>query len=196
MFGDPVTNPKGWEVKKLGEIGKVQTGSTPSSKLYGAFNGEVPFVTPGDLYDTWVVSKRTLTPLGASHSRIVERGATFVCCIGATIGKMGKASQLSAFNQQINSVSWGNKMEPDWGLEMLKFFKGKIAKEGASTTLPILKKSSFQKLTVPIPPLPLQKQFADIVTKVEAQKQQMRDHLTQLDTLFASLQSRAFNGEL
>jgi type I restriction enzyme S subunit len=53
-----------------------------------------------------------------------------------------------------------------------------------------------KKLPIPIPHLKLQQQFADIVTKVEAQKQQMRDHLTQLDTLFASLQSRAFNGEL
>lgn len=47
-----------------------------------------------------------------------------------------------------------------------------------------------------IPPLPLQHRFASIVESVEKQKNRMRAHLAELDTLFAALQSRAFNGEL
>ena len=46
------------------------------------------------------------------------------------------------------------------------------------------------------PPLDLQHEFATIVESVERQKARMRAHLVELDTLFASLQSRAFNGEL
>lgn len=53
-----------------------------------------------------------------------------------------------------------------------------------------------RRLTIPIPPLNLQRRFAAIVKSVEQQKARMRAHLTELDTLFASLQSRAFNGEL
>ncbi|WP_143083522.1 restriction endonuclease subunit S [Nitrosomonas communis] len=49
---------------------------------------------------------------------------------------------------------------------------------------------------IPIPPLPLQHHFATIVESVEKQKMQMYAHLTELDALFASLQARAFNGEL
>jgi type I restriction enzyme S subunit len=48
----------------------------------------------------------------------------------------------------------------------------------------------------PIPPLDLQQRFAAIVESVEQQKTRMQAHLDELDTLFASLQSRAFNGEL
>jgi type I restriction enzyme S subunit len=47
-----------------------------------------------------------------------------------------------------------------------------------------------------VPPRDEQNRFTKFVESIERQKQQMRDHLTQLDTLFASLQSRAFNGEL
>ena len=51
-------------------------------------------------------------------------------------------------------------------------------------------------LSTPLPPLPLQRRFAAIVESVEQQKTRLRAHLAELDTLFASLQHRAFNGEL
>jgi type I restriction enzyme S subunit len=47
-----------------------------------------------------------------------------------------------------------------------------------------------------LPPLDLQARFASIVESIEQQKARLRAHLAELDTLFASLQSRAFNGEL
>jgi type I restriction enzyme S subunit len=54
----------------------------------------------------------------------------------------------------------------------------------------------FQKIPIPKPPLDLQRRFAAIVESVEKQKARQRAHLAELDALFASLQSRAFNGEL
>jgi type I restriction enzyme S subunit len=54
----------------------------------------------------------------------------------------------------------------------------------------------IKALPIPLPPLTLQTQFATIVNSVEQQKSRMKTHLTELDTLFASLQQRAFNGEL
>lgn len=196
MFGDPVTNPMGWEMRSLDGLGEIQTGSTPPSKFEGMFGGIIPFVTPGDLRETWVMASRTVTEGGASKSRTVRRGAIFVCCIGATIGKMGKAAEPSAFNQQINAVCWGERINDDFGFEMMRFFKSKIANDGASTTLPILKKSLFQKIVVPVPPLREQTRFAAIAGAVEQQKTSQSAHLAELDTLFASLQSRAFRGEL
>ena len=53
-----------------------------------------------------------------------------------------------------------------------------------------------RRLSFPIPPLDLQRSFAEIVTSVEEQKAKMRKHLEQLDDLFASLQQRAFRGDL
>ena len=196
MFGDPVTNPMGWDIKPLDEIGKVQTGATPPSKLNGMFGGRIPFVTPNDLKDTWVDASRTVTPEGAAKSRTVCAGSTLVSCIGA-IGKMGKARNLSAFNQQINAVSWKKCVaDSAFGLEVMRFFKGRLAHSATATTVPILKKSRFEKLLLPLPPLPLQHRFATIATSIEAQKSRHRAHLAELDTLFASLQSRAFTGDL
>ncbi len=51
-------------------------------------------------------------------------------------------------------------------------------------------------IPIPIPPLSLQQAFAARVRGIEALKEKHRAHLAQLDTLFASLQHRAFRGEL
>lgn len=53
-----------------------------------------------------------------------------------------------------------------------------------------------KKLPIPAPPLNLQSRFATIVESVEQQKTHLRAHLAELDVLFASLESRAFNGSL
>ena len=54
----------------------------------------------------------------------------------------------------------------------------------------------FQAIPIPLPPLDLQHRFAAIVESVEQQKASQRAHLAELDTLFGSLQSRAFSGNL
>lgn len=54
----------------------------------------------------------------------------------------------------------------------------------------------MKKFNLILPPLNLQHRFATIVQSIEAQKSRLRAHLAELDTLFASLQHRAFNGEL
>ena len=197
MFGDPIKNERGYERFPLKSLGTVVTGRTPSSKLSNMYGGDVPFVTPGDLNEGWLdVSARRLTTEGVSRSKSVDPGALLVCCIGATIGKMGKARLRSAFNQQINAVDWGERVLPNFGLELMKFFKETIASEGASTTLPILKKSLFEKIAVPIPPISEQRVFSKIVERLEEQQTNLSAHLGELNLLFYSLQQRAFSGEL
>ncbi|EXI90133.1 MAG: EcoKI restriction-modification system protein HsdS [Candidatus Accumulibacter regalis] len=195
MFGDPRLNSLAWSVKRLNQLGVVKTGGTPPTSKPGLFGGAVPFVTPADLAREGFV-KRTVTEEGAAEAATVRAGASLVCCIGATIGKMGKAEHRSAFNQQINAVEWSDAVNDDFGLNVLRFFKPQIAAWGASTTLPILKKSSFEKLEIPIPPISLQSEFACRVKVVERLRRTHSASLTQLDALFASLQHRAFRGEL
>lgn len=195
MFGDPVTNPKGWAPDSLKNLGVVTTGSTPPSRLEGMFGGEVPFVTPGDLKESVVISQRTVTIAGARHSRTVRAGATFVCCIG-TIGKMGKASDRSAFNQQINAVEWGDRVNDDYGLEVLKFFKRRIAASSSSTTLPIINKSSFESIAIPVAPRSLQDEFANRAKALDRVNGSQTKSSIEAEALFKSLQQRAFAGAL
>ena len=195
MFGDPATNPKGWPVGALQSLGRVTTGGTPPSAKEGMFDGTIPFITPGDLESDQPI-KRTVTDAGAKASRTVDAGATLVCCIGATIGKIGKSTVRSAFNQQINAVEWGERMHAEYGCAVMRFFKPTIIAWGSSTTLPILKKSSFERIEIPVPPMTNQQQFARRVEEVERVRATYRFALSTSNDLFNVLQVMAFRGDL
>lgn len=193
LFGNPRVNESGYPVQALKQLGRVVTGSTPPSAKAGMFGGPVPFVTPGDLGSGERV-KRWLSHEGADESRTVPAGSALVCCIGATIGKMDIVAGTSAFNQQINAVEWGPRVNPIYGINALRFHREKIIAEGTSTTLPILKKSLFEQIKISVPPIDLQDTFAARVTEIDSLEAQHRTHLAKLDALFASLQHRAFRG--
>ena len=195
MFGAPATNPKGWPAEALRSLGRVTTGSTPSSAKEGMFDGAIPFITPGDLESDQPI-KRTVTDAGAEASRTVDVGATLVCCIGATIGKIGKSTVRSAFNQQINAVEWGERMHAEYGCAVMRFFKPTVIAWGSSTTLPILKKSSFERIEIPVPPVTDQQEFALRIERVERVRATHRVALSTSNELFSALQVMAFRGDL
>ena len=195
MFGDPVSNHKGWEKVELKILGKVITGSTPPSSKENMFGGNIPFVTPGDL-DKNQPYKRFVTKEGALNSRTVEKGSLFVCCIGATIGKTGIARELSSFNQQINAVEWSKNINFQFGYNCFASLKKELIEKAISTTLPIMKKSEFEKLKMICPPLDLQNQFAERVAVIEEQKAIAQKSLEHSESLFNSLLQKAFKGEL
>ncbi len=194
MFGDPRKQPGRWPTASLKALGRVTTGRTPPSSKEGMFGGSVPFITPGDL-DSEDFVKRTLTDEGAAEVNVVRPGAALVCCIG-TIGKLGIAKVRSAFNQQINAVEWHAAVADVYGIAALQFLRGQLSVQAASTTVPILNKSAFEKFEIQVPPLALQQIFNDRIRALESVKCAHRTARAELDALFASLQHRAFTGQL
>ena len=191
MFGGQQAN----SYASLGTLARVVTGATPPSKEEGMFDGPVPFMTPGDLERNGP-AVRNLTEKGANASRTVAGGSTLVCCIGATIGKIDRADQTVAFNQQINALEWGESIRPSYGLHAVRAVRHLIVGRATSTTLPILKKSLFEKLEIPVPPISRQEEFETRIEAMRPNRTAMTTHLARLDALFAALQSRAFSGQL
>jgi type I restriction enzyme S subunit len=193
MFGEGVTRRR----LALHDLGTVSTGNTPSTAVPEYFDGDIPFITPGDLEGRGS-PKWFLSEAGANASRTVVAGSTFVCCIGATIGKMGIAVQRSAFNQQINAVEWGPSINPTYGYYAVQQLRSTIVHQGvgAATTLPILKKSSFQKLTIPVPAMSMQEEFDQRILRCSVVITEAEIAQESSESLFASLQHRAFRGEL
>ncbi len=196
MFGDPITNPKGWEMQAIKENKNVvSTGRTPPTKYNNMFGGDIPFITPGDLDNDQIVSERTLTEEGAKYSRLVRAGATLVCCIG-NIGKTNITSQISAFNQQINAIEWNNKYYNDiFGVYLLKLLKPIFSSFGGAV-VPILNKSSFESIRIIRPPLSLQDEFAKKVEQINKYIVAQQEELEHFETLFQSLLQEAFTGVL
>ena len=109
---------------------------------------------------------------------------------------MGKATEESAFNQQINAVEWFDDSFDSYGLEALKQIRNQIISGASSTTLPIMNKSTFQALQIPLPPKDLRMKFAEQVAGLEATARNQSISAATLETLFQTLLHRAFDGSL
>jgi|LSQX01.2.fsa_nt_gb type I restriction enzyme S subunit len=150
--------PKSWIWASVGQICQVITGTTPSKQNNNQYyGGTIPFLKPTDLNQGANISeaREFLTDLGAQHARVVPRGTVLVTGIGATTGKTG-ISQFSnaAFNQQIHAIP----PEPNIVLSHFLYlaiietgFQNQIWENASATTLPIINKSNFEKLLLPIP---------------------------------------------
>ena len=196
MFGDMSKNTNSYELFKIKNLGKVTTGSTPSSKKENMFGGDIPFITPADLESGQDKYGRYVTQEGAKNSRIVRAGSTLVCCIGATIGKVDKAIVDSCFNQQINAIEWDESINDIFGLYLFRQIAPLIRNKASHTTLPILNKGNFENIIIPKPPKPKQDLFAEKAQEIEAYIKTQQAELENAKTMFQSLLHHSFTGEL
>ena len=204
MFGDPVTNPKGWEVVSFDRIGKFTSGATPSKMRDDYWRGSVPWVSPKDMKVTRIVDSKdhvsdlalketNLKLLAPGNLLIVVRGMILTHSFPVAINVVPVT-----INQDMNGIIPSPRTEVFFLSECLRPLTRQILSE-VSTAGHGTKRfdaEAMKKILVPLPPLPLQRRFAAIVESVEQQKTRLRAHLTELDTLLASLQDRAFKGAL
>ena len=161
--------PQGWTIKTLGEIGEIITGSTPNTKNKEYYDDEYPFYKPTDLNLGYFVenSSDMVSAKGFEISRKLPPKSILVTCIGATIGKTGFIRKGGICNQQINAIIPKQSICP----EFVYFYcisnkmQELIKTNASATTLPILNKTAFSKLPIPLPPLQTQKQIVEILEK-------------------------------
>ena len=179
----------GWQYQPINMLGFVQTGSTPRTSEAHFYGGDIPFVTPAELdqTDPIITAPRTLSEIGGREARLVPEGTILVCCIGS-LGKVGIAGRTIAVNQQINSIEFDRRVIwPRFGFYACRLLKPIMENMAPATTLPIISKSKFEKLQIPVPPLAKQQQIAEALDRAEALRTKRRIGLAQLDFLVQSV---------
>jgi type I restriction enzyme S subunit len=201
MFGDPVTNPKGWPTRNLGTLGEWRTGGTPSRNHPSYFRGNVPWFSSGELNSMYVGanSKEKIT-----ESAVRESAAKWIAVGSLMLGMYDTAALKASIttaqctcNQAVAFSSLHENLESHLyvysaitiGREHFRRLQRGVRQKNLNLVM-------IRAITIPTPPLNIQTRFAFIVESIEQQKARLKAHLAELDTLFASLQSRAFNGEL
>ena len=181
MFGDPVTNPMGWERKPLGEVIRVKSGDglvfkdiAPDGKypVYGG-NGINGYHDSFMFEKPRIVLGRVGVYCGTVH---LTRARAWVT---------DNALYVHTFIQPVDTTYLVAALK----MANLNQYAGRSAQ-------PLISGNRIYPVEILIPPVDLQHRFATIVESVEQQKARQRAHLAELDTLFASLQSRAFRGDL
>jgi type I restriction enzyme, S subunit len=197
--------PEGWTWASVAQTGEATTGSTPPKDNAVFFGGNIPFFKPTDLDAGFYVreSRDSLTESGAEHGRLLPELSILVTCIGATIGKAGFARVRCATNQQINALTVPSDLvSPEY---VFWFFNSPFAQEqikenASATTLPILNKSKFEALPIPLPPLAEQTRIAAEVERrlsvVEELESVVTANLQRATRLRQSILQKAFTGGL
>jgi type I restriction enzyme, S subunit len=159
-----------WPEIRIGDLGEVFTGRTPSSDHPAYFGDDFPFITPGDMHQGKYarVTERSLSLEGATLLKRIKIPANSICvsCIGWQMGETIMTAQPSFTNQQINTIVPNGRVEPSFLYYSLRPRKQELLSLGAATGVrtPILNKSVFCDLKVKIPPLSVQQRIAEILS--------------------------------
>jgi len=157
-----------WVRRPLAELGEIVTGTTPPSSEPALFGQVHPFLTPSDMtYDArHVATERFLSKEGGSRfdSRMLPAGSVSFVCIGATIGKVAMTQVATLTNQQINSIVVDSENHhPDFTYYLLRQYAPEIRQHAGGAATPILNKTAFSRIELPIPPLPVQRKIAAVL---------------------------------
>jgi restriction endonuclease S subunit len=194
----------GWRTLKVGEIGRIETGTTPPTANPKNYDGDLPFLKPTDLEQGRFVRKARehLSEAGQEHARVLPKGSVLVTCIGATIGKTGLAQLPCATNQQINSISPNEEVLPEFAYYQVisPRFQEQIKTNASSTTLPILNKSKFCVLPFVVCPLPEQQEIVRLLDEhfevIERNEREIDAALRRSEALRQAILIKAFTGQL
>ena len=188
--------PQDWEVKTLTEIGKVVTGNTPSRKDLTLWNGDFCWVTAKDFKEKYIYdSIEKITERGCKNARILPKGAVLITCI-ASIGNNAIAAVPLATNQQINSIIVSNDTSNEWLYYQLDFFKQNLGLLASKTAVPLVNKSDFEKLQIPLPPLPEQQKIAEILSNWDKAIQEVQLLIKKLEVRNKALAFSLLRGKL
>ena len=197
MFGDPVENDKGWEKKRLDEIGKVITGNTPSTKDESNYSSaDYCFVKPSDIAKD-SISYISNTEFYVSekayiNSRQLPKGSVLTTCIGI-IGKVGILQKDATCNQQINAIIPNKDIDAKFLAHVLFMIRDVLTDVANAPIVPIINKKEFSSVSIPVPLFSLQQDFASKIESIEKQKELIAKSIKETETLFNSRMDYYFN---
>ncbi len=203
MFGDPVRNEKKWKSLTIKEIGESRLGKMlDKKKIVG--NNLKPYLRNSNVL--WFGFKLDdLLEMDFDDKDKIEfslKRGDVLMCEGGEIGRCAiwkNELKECYFQKAIHRIRLNNQIAlPGFFVNMFWRYtlNGGLNKYVGTATISHLTGEKLKQLKLPIPPLELQTQFAQIVEKTEALKAQYQQSLQELENLYGSLSQKAFKGEL
>ena len=195
MFGDPVENEKGWEVKKLGDLALVKTGPFGSMlhKEDYISNG-IPLVNPMHMKDYQVKADMNFT---VTREKAKELSNYLMKVNDVVFARRGDIGRCAVVSEKEDGYLCGTgslfvrfieKIEPLYIMYIIRAdsFTNELVSKAKGATMLNLNSNTIASLLVPLPPLSLQQSFAARITAIEQQKQRISSSIKDLETLLSS----------
>ena len=175
LFGDPRSNPFGFEKKMLKDTCKVITGNTPSRAIAEYYGDYIEWIKTDNIVSGILnptQATESLSEKGMNVGRTVEKDSILMACIAGSIASIGRVcitDRTVAFNQQINAV-----VPEQYNILFLyvlfQMSKDYLVEDINMALKGILSKSKLEEKEFIIPPMDLQEQFSDFVKQVDKSK--------------------------
>lgn len=205
MFGDAVKNEKKWNKLELKNYAKVRIGPFGSLLHREDYvqNG-IPLVNPSHIGE----GKISIDPeLTISKEKMKELSAYVMNKGDVVLGRRGEIGRCAVVTNKEDGYLCGTgsifirpteKLNPIFLYNIISSASMRKVLENSAKgiTMKNLNSGIIENLKIPVPPIELQTQFAQIVEKTEALKTQYQQSLQELENLYGSLSQKAFRGEL
>lgn len=190
MFGDPMSNPKGWKKESLNKYASIGTGATPSRKIVSYYEGNIPWVKSTEVHNSYILETHehiTQEAIDNSNCSIYLPNTILVAMYGQgkTRGQVGLLKIEAATNQACAAIRCKDSLDPIfcyWHFQMCYEANREL---GNGTNQKNMNLTIVGNIKFIIPSLALQQQFASKVEAIEKQKEQIRLQLKDAETLMA-----------
>lgn len=204
MFGDPVSNPKQWENPTLGGLAtSMHYGPRFFNEPYDPSGIRIVRIT--DLDESGALSFEGMPRLVVSDADRVNHalrsGDVIFARSGATVGKVAlirREDPPCIAGAYFIVMRFSARLDPTYvrGVLTALSTRSLVVARSRQAAQQNFSGPGLRALPMPVPPLRLQQDYAERVATIDKLKAAHRASLAQLDALFASLQHRAFRGEL
>ena len=159
----PFEIPNNWNWCRLKDIGKTETGTTPSKLHPEYFGNYIPFLSPANIFGSKIISEtQGLSNIGVQFGRVVPKNSILQVCIGGSIGKCAIVNKPTTFNQQINSITpYFCNVEFVHIVLQSEYFRLAIIDKATGTATPIINRGNWETLLFPLPPLKEQQRIIE-----------------------------------
>ena len=177
MFGDPVVNEKGWEVKKFGDLFKLKSGDGLSSK---DFNTGIYPVYGGN-------------GISGYHNSFNMKGCYIIIGrVGVYCGNVRKVDgEFWLTDNAFRLIYKENEQNSFFILYLLNILD--LHQYANAAAQPVISNLTLKSINVPLPPLSLQQSFAHKIEQIDRQKAEVQKTITDLETLLAARMQHWFD---
>ena len=199
IFVDTFGEATNWPTGKLGDHVPTTSGGTPSRSRPDFFDGQIPWVKSGELASGSVTTCEEAISeeaLASSSAKLMPIGTVLLAMYGATVGEVAVLGIEAATNQAVCCISPTESVTGPFLLGLLRTRKSDLVRQAAGGAQPNISQTIVRGLDIPLPPTATQMEYAQYVLATEELREMARSSAVELDALFASLQQRAFRGEL
>ena len=199
MFGDPVSNPKKWNVRRISEFADVRIG--PFGSLLHKedyIQGGHPLVNPSHMVDGKIVPDNDLTLSDIKYKELVAYQLRLNDVVIARRGEIGRCALVKKEGFFCGTGSMFVRIKKDCRADYLQrvisypTFAARLEDAAVGITMKNINAGMIEDCTIPLPPPALQREFAAFVAKVDKLAFAVRKSLESAEKLYRQQLSEAF----